>query len=113
MLARLMGDEELARTVVDGFLEDVPRQIEALRNYLGAGDAQGAFRQAHTIKGASANVGGEALRATALEMEKAGRAGDLEAVTVRLPELESQFARLKEAMHDFVDPNEPEPRELA
>ena len=46
-------------------------------------------------------------------MEKARRAGDLEAVTVRLPELESQFARLKEAMHDFVDPNEPEPRELA
>jgi len=43
---------KLARTVVDGFLEDVPRQIEALRNYLGAGDAQGAFRQAHTIKGA-------------------------------------------------------------
>ena len=113
MLARLMGDEDLARTVVNGFLEDVPRQIEALRSYLGAGDVAGAFRQAHTMKGASANVGGEALRAAALEMEKAGRAGDLEAVAARLPDIESQFARLKEAMHDFTDPRGPEPRKLA
>ncbi len=66
MMARLMDDEELARIVVDGFLEDVPRQIEALRGCLVAGDAPGAIRQAHTIKGASANVGGEALRAVAV-----------------------------------------------
>jgi HPt (histidine-containing phosphotransfer) domain-containing protein len=113
MLARLMDDEDLARTVVDGFLEDVPRQIEALRSYLGAGDAPGALRQAHTIKGASANVGGEALRVAALDMEKAGQAGDLQAVKARLPDLESRFAGLKEAMRDFADQKGPEPREQA
>ena len=101
MMARLMDDEDLARTVVEGFLEDIPKQIEALKGYLEAGDAARAERQAHTIKGASANVGGEALRAVAFEMEKAGKTGDLEAVTARLPELETQFARLKEAMSEF------------
>ena len=101
-MTRLMGDEDLAQTVTDAFLEDIPRQIEALRGYLEAGDAPDTERQAHTIKGASANVGGERLRALAFEMEKAGKAGDLEAVTARLPELETQFAQLKAAMeHHF------------
>ena len=103
VVTRLMDDEDLARTMVDGFLEDIPRQIEALRSYLDAGDADGAVRQAHTIKGASANVGGEALRAAALEMEKAAQAGDLAAAMTRMPALESRFARLKVAMQDFVD----------
>jgi two-component system sensor histidine kinase/response regulator len=98
MMARMMDDEELARTVAESFLEDIPRQIEALRGYLAAGDIPGAERQAHTMKGASANVGGEALRAVAFEMEKAGKAGDLDAVKARLPEMERQFARLKQAM---------------
>jgi HPt (histidine-containing phosphotransfer) domain-containing protein len=84
--------------VVEGFLADIPRQIEALRGYLDAGDAPGAERQAHTIKGASANVGGECLRIVAFKMEKAGKAGDLDAVKTHMPELEVQFDALKEAM---------------
>jgi len=103
VVARLMDDEDLARTVVEGFLEDIPRQIEVLRRYLDTGDAEGATRQAHTIKGASANVGGEALRAVALEMEKAGQVGDLAAAMTHMPDLVSRFARLKVAMQDFVD----------
>jgi CheY-like chemotaxis protein/HPt (histidine-containing phosphotransfer) domain-containing protein len=102
MIARMMDDEDLARTVVGGFLGDIPRQIKALQDFLKTGDVPGAERQAHTIKGASANVGGEALRAVAFEMEKAAKAGDLESVAARLPELDNHFARLKESMSDFL-----------
>jgi PAS domain S-box-containing protein len=111
VVARLMDDEDLARTVAEGFLEDIPRQIEVLRRCLDASDADGATRQAHTIKGASANVGGEALRAVALEMEKAAQAGDLAAAMTHMPDLESRFARLKVAMQDFVDEQRPGPSE--
>jgi two-component system sensor histidine kinase/response regulator len=62
-----------------------PKQIEALRAFLAAGRPVGALRQVHSIKGASANVGGEALRAAALETEKAGQAGDLDAIIARVP----------------------------
>ena len=103
MMARLMGDEDLARTVIESFLKDIPEQIEALKGYLEAGDTAKAERQAHTIKGASANLGGEAMRAVALEMEKAGKVGNLKAVTERLPELESQFALLSGAMTEFAN----------
>ncbi|MDO8944807.1 MAG: hypothetical protein Q7U75_16625, partial [Desulfobacterales bacterium] len=54
-------------------------------------------------KGAAANIGGESLRAAALATEQAGKAGDLEGVMARLPELENQFARLKVDLNEFVD----------
>jgi CheY-like chemotaxis protein/HPt (histidine-containing phosphotransfer) domain-containing protein len=98
VMARLMDDETLARKVAEGFLVDIPRQIEALRGYLEAGDVPTAERQAHSIKGAAATVGGEALRAVAGEMEKAAKAGDLSAVKARLGELEAEFGRLKQAL---------------
>jgi len=40
----------------------------------------------------------EALRALAFEMEKAGKAGDLDSVRARMEDLEREFVRLKEAM---------------
>ncbi len=98
-----MGDQELAGIIVHGFLEDLPRLIEALRNSLAVGDAPGAIRGAHTIRGASATVGGEALRAVAWEMEKAATAGEFGAVSARLPELELELGRLREAMGAFID----------
>jgi PAS domain S-box-containing protein len=104
MLARMMGDEELARLVVDGFLEDVPTHVEALKCCLESDDATGALRAVHTIKGASANVGGEALRAAALETERAGQSGGMKAIIARVPILESQLARLSEAMRNFAGP---------
>jgi len=103
MIARMMDDEDLARTVIGGFLEDIPKQIEILKDFLEAGDVPKTERQAHSIKGASANVGGEALHEVAFEMEKAAKAGDLKSVAARLPELENQFVRLKDFMNEFIN----------
>jgi len=109
MMDRLSGDQELARIVVDGFLEDAPRLIEALRSFLVADDAVGAIRGAHTIRGASATVGGEALRAAAWELEKAGTGGNLEAMAAGVPGLESELGRLRDAMSRFSEDLRREP----
>jgi PAS domain S-box-containing protein len=97
-LARLMDDEALLQTVSEGFIQDIPLQIAALKRYLEDADVPSAERQAHTIKGASANVGGERLREVAFQIEQAVRTGDLRAAAASMPELESQFAALKQAM---------------
>ena len=99
-MKRLMGDEELAKTVIAGFLEDIPLQIQALKDCLYTGDAHGAERQAHTIKGAAASIGGEALQAIAFEMEKQGKAGNLTAVMEYMYELEVRFERLREVLEE-------------
>ena len=102
LMQRLLDDDELARVVIAGFLEDIPLQIQTLKDYLEAGDVIGTERQAHTIKGASANIGGEALRAIAYELEKLGKSGDLPAVRERMGELELQFARLREVLEKEI-----------
>ncbi len=98
MMARVMGDETLARAVVEAFLGDMPKQISALKNYIENGDTRGVERQAHSIKGASSNVGGKALQSVAFDMEMSARAGDLNSVMSCIDLLEEKFERFKEAV---------------
>ncbi len=98
LVDRLMGDRALAAVIALGFLGDMPRQLDTLRGYLAIGDAKAVQRQAHTIKGAAATVSAEAMAALALELERAGEAGHLDAVRNAVEKLESEFQRLKWAM---------------
>jgi CheY-like chemotaxis protein/HPt (histidine-containing phosphotransfer) domain-containing protein len=98
LLERVLGDQPLARMIATGFLQDFPHQIALLRDYLDGGDTLSAERQAHTIKGASANVGGKALGAVALQVEMAAKAGDLEAAKAPLTEMQAQFDRFQAAV---------------
>ena len=98
------------RLVLREFLNDMPGQIAALREHVHLRDVENAGRKAHLIKGAASNVGGEALRAVAYEMEKAGMAGNMEAVAAQMDAMEDEFDRLAEAMQqagaDTVNANQ-------
>jgi len=109
MIARLMDDENLAKEVAAAFMEDIPRQIASLRGYLEAGDAPGVERQAHSIKGASANVGGERLREVASKMEKSAGTGDLNTAGRHLAEMETQFDALKFEIGNWAPGKNPPP----
>ena len=98
LLALVLDDEPLARTVAETFLGEALTLLEALRASVTAGDVDSAREHAHAIKGASANVGGERLRAVAFEVEKASKARDLEAIRDRIGEVERQYAVLKAAI---------------
>jgi PAS domain S-box-containing protein len=98
--ARLMADADLLREIIAGFLEDMPRQLQALKRHLDRHDAGSAGNQAHAIKGAAANAGGMALSAAAGEMEKAGKTGRPEEIAALMPELERQFDLLRTKMQE-------------
>jgi len=104
MTRRLMNDDELIQLVTTDFLADIPLQIEALRGFAAHQDAHGAGNKAHLIKGASSNVGGEALRAVAFEIEKAAKEGDLGFIAAHIEALELEFQRLREAMTQSIKP---------
>ena len=95
---RLMGDEDAIQEVLHVFLDDTPRRIATLRGLISEGDAVGAGDQAHAIKGAAASIGGEVLRKIAFEMEKAGRAKDMETLVTKMTELEKGFEQLRLVM---------------
>ena len=95
LLSLLRGDREAAAEITAEFLKDAPLQVAALQDALAAGDAALARRQAHTLKGASANVGAEALRAVAYSAELACADGSLQGVAELAERLDAELRRLQ------------------
>ncbi|MBI5946240.1 MAG: PAS domain S-box protein [Chloroflexi bacterium] len=98
LLKRLMGDRELAKTIVGAFLEEIPHQIAELKREAAHGSSANARIQAHTIRGASANLAAEALRQIAHEVEIMAVRGDLDGLTNMIPMIEAQFDLFEETI---------------
>jgi CheY-like chemotaxis protein/HPt (histidine-containing phosphotransfer) domain-containing protein len=99
---RLLGDEDLVREICIGFLTDMTRQMQKLRQHIDQCDGALAGEQLHTIKGAAANVGGMALSAAALTMENAAKADRWDKIVPLMSKMERQFDILKTRMEkDF------------
>jgi len=73
------NDPEFERELIDLFLDQASKNLDALKAALARGDGEEIARLAHTLKGASANMGANRVRAAAFELEKAGKANALEA----------------------------------
>jgi signal transduction histidine kinase/DNA-binding response OmpR family regulator len=95
LLERVGGDEEIFAEIIGLFMEDAPKRIRMLGEAVAGGDATAVREQAHSLKGASANVGAVALQEVAYEVEKAGAADDLASAGRLLPVLDRQFGCLK------------------
>ena len=100
-MKRVMEDKELARTILNSFMEDVPKQIEILKKYIEENRISEAERQAHSIKGASANVGGEQLREVAFRIEKLCKEGNITEVPELIKQLDEQFDELSEKIKEI------------
>jgi len=98
LLRRVMGSRSTATKIVGAFLGEAPGQIEALRRELESGNADDARRLAHTLKGAAANISAGALRAVALEAERAAREGRLACAVDLLPSMEAELHKLRNAL---------------
>jgi CheY-like chemotaxis protein/HPt (histidine-containing phosphotransfer) domain-containing protein len=98
LMNRLMGDRQLATSILQRFLEDIPAQLATLRARLDVGDISSAEGLAHKIKGAAASVSGLALYHAARTVEQLGRAGDLDAMRTKSLELEREYQAAREAM---------------
>jgi protein-histidine pros-kinase len=97
-LQRLLGDSELAEVVAQSFLADTPRQIQALKAAVGCGDSALAGKLAHRIKGASQAVAGTAMQQLTHAMECAGRSADLNGLRQLLPQVDTEFERLRQPL---------------
>jgi len=102
LMKRLMDDEDLAREVISTYLNEIPIQFQELKKCLESNDTAGTERHVHTIKGASANLGCEALRAVASQLEKSCKNGDLTAVHNGIGEMERQFDRIKPVLQNEI-----------
>lgn len=98
VLRRLMGDRELARVVLKGFLVDAPCQLKQLCAWLDESDAPRTRLQAHTLKGSAATVGADSLYAVALAIETDASESRLDRCPDLLVRATDEFERFKRAV---------------
>ncbi len=107
MMMRMMNDADLVKTVIKLFLRDVPTKISQIREQLEKADFESMRHPAHSLKGAAANVGGEAMRIAAMRIEKMPDKQSTEIVTELVDNLEGEFWKLRRIMlRDIVLEND-------
>jgi HPt (histidine-containing phosphotransfer) domain-containing protein len=74
--SRCMGSFSLAEAYLDDLETHLPRWVDELLLQAGRGQTDDAADVAHSVKGAAAILGAEALREMAAKVEASGRAGD-------------------------------------
>lgn len=101
MLERLGDDEELARQLVDLFVDDCPRMMADVRESVRAGSADLVRRAAHAFKGSVGNFTDGAPMTTAYQLETLGRDGVLDGAPALLARLEREVEEFLEALHRY------------
>jgi len=97
-LERAMGNKEFLDKMIHGFTKGMPKQIESLRRLIQQGDADALRKGAHSLKGASANLGMIEISAAAFRLEQIGRDGDPDEAGEALGVLVEEFEFLLEFM---------------
>jgi HPt (histidine-containing phosphotransfer) domain-containing protein len=96
------GGDTFLREIIGIFIEDTPKRMAEIDQSLAAGDAATFVRAAHTIKGASSNVGASALRAVAEQLEHRAKKDGLADLTALVAELKTEFANAQTALNGLI-----------
>ena len=100
---RDLGDAELLAELAGMFFDDASSRLEELREAVGAGDAAGVERVAHTLKGSSGNMGATRISAICSELQDVGAPGNLARARELFGGLEEEFGRVRPALEAEVE----------
>ncbi len=102
LLERVGDDADLAVELINLFLRDLPKLSTALDSALQQGDAGEVGRQAHTLKGAAANLSAEPVVDLARAMEASARSGDVATAQLRWGSLQAALQTLRQDMQAYT-----------
>ena len=98
LLARLMEDRETAEKAVHHFQQDLPGLLDRIAAGIGSGDSRSVARELHTLKGACATLGFEALRERAAMTEGILAPSGPSALSEEASLLRTEIAELQRAL---------------
>ena len=94
-LGEFMGEKEVLKNLLDEFTAKVRSQIKAIRQALSAQDFISVAREAHSIKGGSANLTANKVAGVASALEKAAGLKQAELAGNLAAELEDRLGQLE------------------
>jgi HPt (histidine-containing phosphotransfer) domain-containing protein len=95
--AQVEGEPDFVVELIDLYLDEVPRLFDSLRTAIESNDATTSKRNAHSLRGSSANLGVLQLAALADELEHLENPCSTDAMEL-LANLENEFRRVKEVL---------------
>lgn len=96
-------DQAFELELLQMYVETIPSYLEAIQAAIAANDAQTVEREAHFIKGSSANLGAIAVERLASTLEQQARLGDLQGAADLLAELTTVFNRIQTLIQALVE----------
>ena len=93
-----MNDVELENIIVAAFLDEMPKQITEMKQYLENQDIKNIYRLAHTIKGGASYLSANRLSQEAFQAEKMAENDNVDGVSALLPRIEIEFSRFQEVI---------------
>lgn len=98
------GDEGFVQELLGLFLSESEKRLASLGEAIRSQDLEVIKREAHTLKGSSANAGAEAMREKSYQLEKLSQEGSPEEIEKAFQELANQFERTRRMLEDYLDP---------
>ena len=95
-LERFGDDKEFLKEMIEEFLDYIPAQLEAIRKAVEEQNAEALQAEAHSMKGAAANLAAESVRQAAYDIEMMGREAKLGGIENAFSELSQQLERLRQ-----------------
>jgi histidine phosphotransfer protein HptB len=95
-MGQVDNDEELLQELIAIFKDSSASDMVILVQAVEKGDPVEARSASHSIKGAAASLGLEAIRDVAMVIEKDCREGSLVVAREKLPQLETLLAQMRE-----------------
>lgn len=98
-LLSIVGGEFLyLEELIDSFLEDAPKLLSELDQYVAAGDATGVRRVAHSLKSNGADFGATAFAQLCKELEMKAKSGVLDGADHLAAQIADEYGNVKAAL---------------
>ncbi|WP_334899145.1 PAS domain S-box protein [Nostoc sp.] len=97
-LKDMVGDTEILVEFIDNYLEDAPQRLLAIHNAIDKKDATELRSVAHSLKSLSVTIGAMPFAELCQELETMGRTGTTLSASTLVPELETEYQRVKAAL---------------
>ncbi len=101
LLERLGGEESMVAEILKLYVEDAPLQLTRIRQGIEQENFEEVHLCAHSLKGASANVGAEAMREACLRLESAAKSGGSSELMECLVAAEERFTLLRSHLENL------------
>ncbi|GJL54814.1 MAG: hypothetical protein NPIRA02_19460 [Nitrospirales bacterium] len=91
-------DPSFFASVIEQFLEDIPRHLDGIRRAIEQHDADSLMKAAHAFKGSCRNIGAQPLTDACFALEQVGRGGTTEGTLPLLTQLEAEISRIQSVL---------------